>query len=225
MSPSDSGALFQGLLEKKWPDLTPIQVQKLVQFRELVLKGNETQNLTRIVEPIPFIEDHLLDVVEWFKTDLNPGKYVDLGSGAGIPGIVGGILRPDPWVLTESEGKKANFLAATTEELGLTNVQVFPGRAEVFLKTAPFNDYTVVSRAVGSVSKIFGWISGCSTWNMLVLFKGPKWDEEWMEFQKDPARKRGKTTLKLMSIHKYEVGELVRQRKIIHLQNVPRGTE
>ena len=42
---------------------------------------------------------------------------------------------------------------------------------------------SIVVRAVGPIERIYGWIRGCSTWNTLVLLKGPGWDEEWATFQ------------------------------------------
>jgi 16S rRNA G527 N7-methylase RsmG len=158
---------------------------------------------------------------------------VDLGSGVGVPGVIVAILtihgypndhldiQTPKWILTESEVRKTEFLGRAVGQLGLDNqVSVHHGRAEQYLAThsAP----VVMARAVGTVEKIYSWIRQCSTWNILVLFKGPGWSDEWAAFQGGRYRRELSVELE----HGYFVGE--KTRKIVVLrrvpQNVPRGT-
>jgi 16S rRNA (guanine527-N7)-methyltransferase len=163
--------------------------ERLIRYRALVCEENENQNLTRILEPFDFYHGHIADVSALHKSGLCGKRNFDLGSGAGVPGLVSACLNQEnEWLLGESEGMKAEFLARATRALGLSNVRVLVGRAEDTLPSQA--DIRVISRAVGPVLRIFNWIEKCSTWNTLVLFKGPSWDEEWLAFQQTPKKNR-----------------------------------
>jgi 16S rRNA G527 N7-methylase RsmG len=136
----------------------------------------------------------------------------------GVPGLLSGLVSGDLWILSESERRKADFLINTVEKLDLKNIQVRAERAEVVLRSENCN--SVVSRAVGKVNNIYSFVWGCSTWNNLVLFKGPGWTEEWDQFRKDRRAKE----LELTESYPYEVGSSAKRRLIIRLDRVPRGT-
>ena len=185
----------------------------LVRYRELVCAENEVQNLTRILGPLDFYRGHVLDVVALHKSGFFSERNFDLGSGAGVPGLISACLNSQLlWTLGESEGRKADFLARAADALGLKNVGVATGRAEDTLLNQP--SIRVISRAVGPVLRIFNWIEKCSTWNTLVLFKGPNWEEEWSEFQRSGKRSK----LKLANSHTYEIpGPETKHRLIVEL--------
>ncbi len=104
------------------------------QFYEQVLQGNQQLNLTRITEPQDFWEKHLWDALRpvWPYRERTEQIVIDIGSGAGIPGIPVAILQPT-WVvvLLEATRKKAAFLDRCVQALGLTNVQIIADRAEL----------------------------------------------------------------------------------------------
>lgn len=195
---------------------------RILQFYEIVLKENQVQNLTRLTSPRDFFEGHVLDAIELLKVARVEFPAIDLGSGVGVPGVLASILRNDSWLLVESEKRKADFLQRAVQELGLSQTRVHPVRIEDLLrkKTPNQETYSVVARAVGPIERIYGWIRGCSTWNSIILLKGPGWDEEWDRFK---ASKFGKE-LRVVSDHKYLVGEQQKQRRIVKLITVPRGT-
>ena len=99
---------------------------------DLVIKANETTNITRIVSretaQVLHIEDSLSALPEFEKAP--QGLYGDLGSGAGFPGLPIAIETGRETVLVESVKKKAALLDQFAQDLGLENVSVFPGRAE-----------------------------------------------------------------------------------------------
>jgi 16S rRNA (guanine527-N7)-methyltransferase len=210
----------------------PIQTKdRIILFYELLVAENQKQNLTRLISPEDFKNGHLVDVLELLKTGWMNESVVDLGSGCGVPGLLAALIEPREWVLVESEKRKADFLARAVQELGLDHlVKVKAERLESYLKTQATD--MIVARAVGSVEKIYSWIFKCSTWNKLVLLKGPGWEVEWQEFQKG----RFKGALSLVDVHSYTTSSGARERKIIklvrnssHLNsknlNVPRGTK
>jgi 16S rRNA (guanine527-N7)-methyltransferase len=215
---------FLDVLKQGWPGLSSDEYLSIQRFRNLVVDENTRQNLTRLLNPSDFFEGHVLDVKELVSLDWIEGPAMDLGSGVGVPGLLSAILDQRSWVLAESEGRKAAFLSAAAQEMGVSDrVQVFSGRAEAFLKQlCPETAIqSILARAVGPVERIYSWLRDCSTWNNLVLLKGPGWDKEWEEFQS--GRYRGE--LVVFKAHDYEVGQEKKLRKIIRLNRVPRGTK
>lgn len=103
-------------------------------FYELVVEANRQQNLTRITEAQEFWEKHLWDALRnvWPYRERTDQLVIDIGSGAGIPGIPVAMICPS-WavVLLEATRKKASFLTRCTQALGLTNIQVLADRAEL----------------------------------------------------------------------------------------------
>jgi 16S rRNA (guanine527-N7)-methyltransferase len=107
------------------------------QFQRLyahVLEGNRRLNLTRIIEPIDFWEKHLWDSLAGVQTDLQtsvPLKAIDVGTGAGFPGVPVAIVRPD-WQVTllDATRKKVEFLNQVVADLALGNVVTLVGRVE-----------------------------------------------------------------------------------------------
>jgi 16S rRNA (guanine527-N7)-methyltransferase len=190
--------------------------EKLLVYYELLLNENERQNLTRLVSPVDFVEGHVLDVLEMLKAGFVTYPAMDLGSGAGIPGLIAALLGSGPWILCESEVRKADFLRSTASALGLTDVSVVADRAENYLVSQ--RCASVVSRAVGSAEKIYSWIGNCSTWNNLILFKGPRWTEEKAELQ----RGRFRNQLTVTGEHRYETGAEKKTRVLVRLDRTPR---
>lgn len=190
----------------------PQAQERVVQFYELLIEENKVQNLTRLVSPQDFKNGHLVDVLELLKTQWVRYPAVDLGSGCGVPGLLAAAVDPSRWVLVESEKRKADFLQRTVQKLALTElVEVRAERLENYLRTN--STPTIVARAVGSVERIYSWIFKCSTWNELVLFKGPGWEDEWSQFQKG----RFKNKLSVLDIYSYCIEDSGHQRKIIKL--------
>jgi 16S rRNA (guanine527-N7)-methyltransferase len=113
--------------------LTGAQAEQLLAYRDFLLAWNTHTNLTAIRDPQDFLIKHLLDSFHILRcVPPQPGQHwVDVGSGAGLPGLVLKILQPTiQLTLVESTGKKCTFLQAASAQLGLTGVQVRNMRAE-----------------------------------------------------------------------------------------------
>lgn len=192
--------------------LTDEQISRITAFHALVLKENETQNLTRLLSDQDFFEGHIVDAIELHQCGFLQSPVLDLGSGMGSPGLISALLFGGKWVLCDSETHKADFMRrASTLVTHDADLSVTSERAEGYLTTHRVG--TVTAKAVGTVEKLYGWIEKCSTWNNLVLLKGPKWEEEWGSFQKSRYRDR----LRIEATHAYTVGADEKQRKIIQL--------
>lgn len=160
----------------------PTQI-RLLQYLALVSKWNQVHNLTAIREPETMLVRHLLDSLSILSYITGP-RIVDVGSGAGLPGIPLALARPD-WhvVLLESNHKKAVFLQQARIELALKNVEVVAERVENFCSTDGFD--TVISRAfsdLGDFVKLAGHL--CAEGDdggRLAAMKGVYPDEELMQ--------------------------------------------
>ena len=103
---------------------------KLLAYLALLEKWNRTFNLTAIRDPLAMVSQHLLDSLAVLH-ELPRGALVDVGAGAGLPGIPIAIAEPDRAVtLNDASGKKGAFLRQAIIELKLTNAQVHVGRVE-----------------------------------------------------------------------------------------------
>ncbi len=121
-----------------WQPL-PSQCQQLQHLYELVIRGNRHQNLTRITDPVEFWEKHLWDSLRGLKTlDLlhptaSPHHGIDIGTGAGFPGLAIAIAHPHwPLILLDSSHRKIAFVQATIEALKLPQAQAHCERVETW---------------------------------------------------------------------------------------------
>jgi len=104
--------------------------QKLLSFRDLLLKWNKTYNLTALRDPEQAISHHLLDALAILPS-IGAGSLLDVGSGGGLPGIPLAIARPDLSVtMVDAVQKKTSFLQQAAIELDLKNVTVYHARVE-----------------------------------------------------------------------------------------------
>ncbi|SCY59670.1 16S rRNA m(7)G-527 methyltransferase [Nitrosospira sp. Nl5] len=159
----------------------PQQTQiRLLEYLALVRKWNRVHNLTAIREPETMLIRHLLDSLSILPYIAGP-RVIDVGSGAGFPGIPLALARPD-WhvVLLESNHKKTVFLHQARIELALKNVEVVAERVENFHSTDGF--HTVISRAfsdLGDFVNLAGHLCAEGTNSgRLAAMKGVYPDEE-----------------------------------------------
>ncbi len=140
--------------------LSESQLRSTSTYIDILQKWNAKVNLTAIRDPEQIVTRHFgesyFSAQMLMKEDWS-GTVVDLGSGAGFPGMPIAISRPKATVsLIESNGKKAAFLGEVATQLGLANVAVFCGRGEAFAKKADL----VVMRAVESFELALGVAAG-----------------------------------------------------------------
>ena len=131
--------------------LTEFQIQQLLSYHSLISKWNKVYNLSAIRDPLESIKKHFLDslsIISFIKDEL----LLDIGSGAGLPGIVIAIMKPKTKVFViDSVGKKCRFMQTAKTELALTNLTVINSRVEDFVPKEPFSQIT--SRAFAGTNE------------------------------------------------------------------------
>jgi 16S rRNA (guanine527-N7)-methyltransferase len=136
--------LAQGIVELGL-EITPETQQKLMTYLALLQKWNKVYNLTAIRNAEQMISHHLLDSLAVLP-HLWPGKWLDVGCGAGLPGLVLAITRPEwQFTLLDSNSKKTSFVQQVIIELGLHNVNVRCARVEDMQSDERFDG--IISRA------------------------------------------------------------------------------
>ncbi|MDR2364896.1 MAG: 16S rRNA (guanine(527)-N(7))-methyltransferase RsmG [Zoogloeaceae bacterium] len=108
--------------------------EKLLAYRDLLIKWNRTYNLTALKTPADILTRHLLDslaILPWVDSLEPLSSALDVGSGGGLPGLVLAIARPRlRWMLADAAQKKAAFLRQAAIELALPQVEVACARVE-----------------------------------------------------------------------------------------------
>ncbi len=139
--------------------LTDRQTEQFYQYYELLVETNKVMNLTAITEFAEVLTKHFVDSGALAKiTDLNQcRKLIDIGTGAGFPGIPLKILFPHLKVtLLDSLNKRIRFLQQVVDQLGLEDVELLHGRAEDYAHKKEYREkYDLcVSRAVANLSTL-----------------------------------------------------------------------
>jgi len=129
---------------------SPTLADPLLSYLELLIKWNKAYNLTAIRDPQAMVVLRLLDSLTVWPFVRGP-NVLDVGTGAGLPGIPLAIAMPEHrFTLLDTNGKKTRFLEYALRQLGLKNVDVQKTRIEDFAPVQPFD--TVVSRAFSALS-------------------------------------------------------------------------
>ncbi|MEQ4676564.1 16S rRNA (guanine(527)-N(7))-methyltransferase RsmG [Providencia vermicola] len=143
------------LLAKTDIDLTEKQKQQLVDYVGLLVKWNKAYNLTSVRDPQQMLIRHIMDSIV-VNGQLNGKRFIDVGTGPGLPGVPLAIVRPDAYfVLLDSLGKRVRFLKQVQHELGLTNIEPVQSRVEEYPVGNGFDG--VISRAFASLNDMLSW--------------------------------------------------------------------
>lgn len=169
--------------------LSDEQEKKFIRFYELLVEWNKQINLTSITDYSEVKVKHFLDCVSVLQylsnDDLKDKKIIDVGTGAGFPGIPLAIMCPETsFTLLDTLNKRINFLNEVIKECNLSNVKTIHGRAEDVARDMEYRekyDYSV-SRAVANLSVLSEYcIPFLKKDGLFLSYKSVKTDEELIE--------------------------------------------
>ena len=161
--------------------------QKLLHYLHLIVKWNKHFNLSGITAIQEMVPLHLLDSLA-ISPYLEGERILDIGSGAGLPGIPLAIANPDKsFVLLDSNGKKTRFLFQVKVALELSNVEIVDARVDEYLSTADTGEFSLITcRAFSSLSSIVKMIEKpLASGTKLLAMKGVYPHDEIAELQQD----------------------------------------
>lgn len=149
--------IFNNCLEKLNLTLTEEQIEKFYNYMNLLIEWNKKINLTAIVEPKDIILKHFIDSLTIEKYIKKGETIIDVGTGAGFPGIPLKIAREDLKItLADSLNKRINFLNEVINKLDLKNIETIHTRAEELGKNKKYREKfdIATSRAVANMSTL-----------------------------------------------------------------------
>ncbi len=172
--------------EKSLPIVSRETMGRLEAFDVLVRKWTEKINLISAKDVDLIWNRHIVDSIQIFETAPDQGKWLDIGSGGGFPGIVAAILSREkqparPFTLVDSDQRKCVFLRTAARELDL-NVRVSVERIE---KMPAFGADVLTARALGDLNSILSYAERHLAAGGTAIFpKGARWKQEHIEAQK-----------------------------------------
>ncbi|MFA9499080.1 16S rRNA (guanine(527)-N(7))-methyltransferase RsmG [Mannheimia sp. E30BD] len=195
------------LLAQAEINLTDQQKSQLVGFVRLLDKWNKAYNLTSVRNPDEMLVKHILDSLV-VSQHLQGEKFIDVGTGPGLPGIPLAIANPDKqFVLLDSLGKRITFIKNALRELGVTNVTPIQSRVEEYTESQ-FDG--VLSRAFASLNDMIDWCYHLPAENgKFYALKGVYDEQEVAEIKKP---------IELLEVIELNVPELVGERHLVVLK-------
>lgn len=185
---------FEKGLEQLSITLSGEQKQQFLTYYEYLVEKNKVMNLTAITEYEEVITKHFLDSLAVVKTScfkpekLAGKRLIDIGTGAGFPGIPLKIAFPKLEILLlDSLNKRINFLNEVTEMLGLTKINTVHGRAEDYAKQKEYRESFdfCISRAVANLSTLSEYcIPFVKQGGCFISYKSGSVDQEFIQAEK-----------------------------------------
>jgi 16S rRNA (guanine527-N7)-methyltransferase len=171
-------------LRRAGVDVAPDRLAALVEFLQLLVKWNRVYNLTGIRDAGELVERHLVESLALVPL-LRGERIVDVGTGAGLPGLPLAIAAPERrFVLVESRAKRVRFLRHVVGTLGLGNVEVAHARVEHLPCERPFD--TVLARAVAPPAELITMTRHLTApGSILLLLTASRLEQEWRGLAED----------------------------------------
>ena len=162
--------------------LDETQITNLLDYARLLVEWNEKINLTAITDDAGIATKHFLDSLTAISSGYVKGRVIDVGTGAGFPGLVLKIAKPEiELTLLDSLNKRVGFLREVCEKLEINGVELVHARAEDGGRNAAYRGRfdTVVSRAVANLTVLSEWcIPFLKQGGYFLALKGPLADAE-----------------------------------------------
>ena len=197
------------------------QIQKFYEYMKLLIEWNMKINLTAITEPKDIIEKHFIDSLTILPYIEDKQKIIDVGTGAGFPGIPINIVESNIKItLVDSLNKRINFLNEVINKLNLENIEAIHSRAEDYALKHREQYDVAVSRAVANMSTLVEYlIPYIKIGGLAICMKGPNINEELEKSKKAIDVLGGK----IEKIENFMLGDNERNIVIIRkIKNTPK---
>ena len=200
--------------------LDEVILQQFYDYKNLVIDWNEKINLTAITDDFEFVVKHFVDSLTINKYIEKDKTIIDIGTGAGFPGIPLKILNKDnKVVLFDSLNKRLKVLEDIIEKIKLTNVETLHGRAEETFKNKQYREkYDIaVSRAVAGLNVLVElMLPAIKVGGICICMKGNNADAEIEEAKKAVKELGGK----ILKVEKIVLPELNLERNIVVIKKI-----
>ena len=174
--------IFNTYINELKIDIEKEQVEQFYNYMKLLLEWNEKMNLTAITEPKEVIIKHFVDSLTIAKYIPQGATLVDMGTGAGFPGIPLKIYRKDIKItLVDSLNKRIKFLDEVIEQLNLEDIETIHARAEEFGRNSKYRERfdVATSRAVANLATLSEYLVPLvKVKGKCICMKGPDIEEE-----------------------------------------------
>ena len=209
---------IKNILERIGIDKSEDKINLLAHYRTLLLQWNKKINLISRKDEARILERHFLESIGLLTAVdfMQNMRILDLGTGAGFPGLPIKIVRPDlDMIMVDSIIKKTRFLEDVVCKLKLSNIVVLTGRIEdIGSEVAPVD--LVVCRAVSTVNKLVGWSRLCLKRpdGQIAIIKGLDIDEEIQSLKKK-TKSLGVKTCKVIPYQPFSNVFQIRESKLV----------
>ena len=200
--------------------LTEEQLSRFERYYELLIEWNQKMNLTAITEPREVAVKHMIDSLSaWDDSLFSPeASLVDVGTGAGFPGIPLKILYPGlKLTLLDSLNKRIRYLQTVVDELGLTDVRCIHARAEEAARQKEYREQfdIAVSRAVARLPILAEYcLPFVKNGGIFAALKGMQYEQEAQEARKALGMLGGQ----LAAVHPVQLPGLEDKRAVIYVR-------
>lgn len=200
-------------------ELNREQIAQFNSYYELLVEWNEKINLTAITEPKEVAVKHMVDSLSCYEEKYFPrgAKLIDIGTGAGFPGLPLKILRPDlELTLLDSLNKRVKFLSEVVKTLGLSGVELIHGRSEEVARHKNYREQfdIATARAVARLPIIAEYcLPFVKQGGYFISLKGRQFEEEMAEAQR-ALKLLGGT---IVEVNEVKLPELDDKRAVIYV--------
>ena len=209
------------LMSNQGMDICNKKLSLLAEFKKIVLEKNKVLNLTAITDDHDFTIKHLIDSLTLLPLIPHGSKVIDVGTGAGLPGIVLKIMRDDIKLsLMDSRKKRIDFLEEAIHKLNLQDVRLINARSEEWAKNNPERFDICTARAVAEFRKLIKFtLPLLNAGGILLAMKGPNVQNE-IEKAKPALTKYGGI---IDDIKTFEIAEGLKHSIIIVRNEKPKA--
>jgi 16S rRNA (guanine527-N7)-methyltransferase len=188
-------------------DLSAERAEVLLRLIDELELANAQFNLTAIRDRPGMLHKHVLDSLS-IQPYLRGERMVDVGTGAGFPGLALAVVNPGRhFTLIEATGKKARYVEQTAERIGISNAQVANVRAETYRPLELFD--TVMARALSSLADFVAYAGHlCAPGGRLLAMKGKRPDEEISALPR---------SFRALAVHRLRVPGMSDERHLVEL--------